>query len=413
MKFEVGLENYREIGCNVGMLIRGMAVPLLALTVWAGEWPGFRGPGRQGVAEGEKLGTRLVWKTPVPGQGWSSPVVWGRHVFVTTATEAGQSCRLLALDGDSGKVRWDVEITRQEAGKKEAKNSYATPTPVTDGKTVWAVCGNGTFAAFDFRGRRRWINRDYPYYSQHGLGTSPLLERGLLIMARDGSSKGAEPRVGWQIPWEESYVVALDAATGRERWKTRRGLSRIGHVTPNILGDVVVSGAGDVVQGYDLTTGKLLWTGRSQGEGVVPSIVLGEGLIFTASGFEKPTIRAFKPGGEVAWEQTRGVPMTSSLLYAAPFVYSFTTSGIAWCFRAASGEPVWQGRLGGDFSASAVLVDGRIVAVNEQGELMRLKAGGEFVLEEKVDLGERVQASPAVSAGRLIVRTAGHLLCYR
>lgn len=390
-----------------------LAAAAAACLTAAADWPCFRGPSRQGIAEGAAVPSKLEWTTPIPGEGWSSPIIWGKQVFLTSATEGGTSCRLISLGLEDGRILWDVEVTRQKPGRKEKKNSYATPTPVTDGKSVYAVCANGTFAAFGMNGSRKWINENYPHYSQHGLGTSPVLEAGLLIMARDGSSEGPELKLGWQIPWDQSYVVALDAKTGEEAWKAKRGLSRIAHVTPNVMGRTLVSGAGDVVQGFDLKSGKLLWSGRSQGEGLVPSVVLGGGLIYTVSGFEKPAIRAFKPGGEVAWEQTRGVPMISSLLYADGLLYSFTTAGIAWCFRSATGEPVWQGRLGGEFSSSPVLLDRRILIANEQGEFFRLKAGEKFVLEEKIDLGDRVQASPAVSRGRLLLRTAGKLLCYR
>lgn len=389
-----------------------LAAACLSLLCMA-DWPGFRGPSRQGVAQGSQIPETLAWSADVAGEGWSSPIISGKRIFLTTATEEGRSCRLAAFDLDSGKQLWDVEVTRQTPRRKEKKNSYATPTPATDGKAVYVVCGGGTFAAFGMDGKRKWINESYPHYSQHGLGTSPVLASGLLIMARDGSSEGPELKLGWQIPWDQSFVVALDPKNGKEVWKTHRGKSRIAHVTPNVMGSTLVSGAGDVVQGMDLKTGKLLWTGRSQGEGVVPSVVLGEGLIFTVSGFEKPTIRAFKPGGEIAWEQTRGVPMISSLLYADGLVYSFTTAGIAWCFRASTGEPVWQGRLGGEFSSSPILLAGRILIANEQGELFRLKAGEQFEVEKKTELRDRVQASPAVSGGRLVLRTASKLLCYR
>ena len=392
---------------------RAIVTAALALAAGAAEWPGFRGPSRQGVAEGASVPEKVEWSLEIGGLGWSSPIVHGRRVYLSTATEGGASCRLMAIDLDKGKTLWDVEVVRQKIGRKEKKNSYASPTPVTDGKSVYVVCGDGTFAAYGIDGKQKWVNADYPHYSQHGLGTSPVLEAGLLIMARDGSSEGEDPKLGWQKPWDQSYVVALDAKTGKEKWKAKRGLSRIAHVTPNVMGSTLVSGAGNVVQGFELKTGKLLWTGTSIGEGVVPSVVLGGGLIYTVSGFEKPTIRAFKPGGEVAWEQTRGVPMISSLLYADGLVYSFTTAGIAWCFRASTGEPVWQGRLGGEFSSSPVLLAGRILIANEQGEFFRLKAGEKFEVEGKVDLGDAVQASPAVSGGRLVVRTAGKLICYR
>lgn len=392
---------------------------LVALPVNAENWPAFRGPSRQGISAEKGIPVELsptknlAWVTSIPGEGWSSPIVWNGRVFVTTATDGGASCRLMSLDRDTGKVHWDREITRQATKRKEAKNSYASPTPVTDGKSVFAVCADGTVAAYDLNGAPLWVNRNYPHYSQHGLGSSPLLVSGMLIMARDGSAESGDLKVGWQKPWENSYLVALDANTGKQRWRGKRGLSRIAHVTPNMMEGEIISGAGDVVQAFEVHTGALKWTGRSQGEGVVPSIVIGDGLIYTCSGFEKPTIRAFRPGGAIAWEQTRGVPMISSLLHRAPYLYSVTTAGIAHCYRATDGEVVWQARLGGEHSASPVFVDGHIYFSGEDGIISVVRAGGEFNLVAKNDLGETIQASPAVSQGRLFIRTAARLYCFR
>ena len=410
--------------------MRKRALCLMAIAVTAAtaeNWPGWRGPSRQGISNEAGIpvefgpGKNLAWKTPIAGEGWSSPIVWNDRVFVTTATEEGSSCRLLALNRDTGKVLWDVELAKQQTGRKEAKNSYASPTPATDGKRVYAVCGDGTFAAVDFAsGKTVWVNRDYPHYSQHGLGASPVLEAGLVMMPRDGSSESGDLKLGWQKPWERSFVVALDAATGKERWKTGRGMSRIAHVSPNVTGSTLVSGAGDVVQGFDVKTGKLLWTGRSQGEGVVPSVVLGDGMAFTCSGFEKPTIRAYRLGGagdvtgtHLVWEQTRGVPMIPSLLYASPLLYSVTTNGVAYAYRGSTGEVVWQARLSGNYSASPVLAGGKLYFASEEGEVVVVKAGPEFQVMARNELGEKMQASPAVSQGRLFVRTAGHLWCFR
>lgn len=402
------------------MHIIRIALPLATALLLPGEdWPGFRGPSRQGVSREKGIpiefgpDKNLAWKTAIPGEGWSSPVVWKDRVYLTTATEGGASCRLMALDARTGRLLWDRELARQEIKRKEKKNSYASPTPVTDGRAVYCVCGDGTFAAVDGRGQVLWTNRDYPHYSQHGLGSSPVLEGGLLIMARDGSAESGDLKVGWQKPWDRSYIVALDRKTGKERWKTGRGLSRIAHVTPNVMGEVLVSGAGDVVQGFNLRTGKLLWTGKSQGEGVVPSIVLGDGLIYTVSGFEKPTIRAFRPDGQIAWEQTKGVPMIPSLLHVTPYLYSITINGIAHCYEAGTGEIVWQNRVGGNFSASPVWVDGHLLLASEEGEIIVIRAGGRFEEIARSSLGEMIQASPAISGGRLFIRTAGTLWCFQ
>lgn len=382
-------------------------------------WPGFRGGLRQGVSPEKGIAVefgpsqKLAWKSAVPGEGWSSPVIWGDTVFLTTATEEGASCRALAFDLGTGKQKWDVEITRQPTRRKEKKNSYASPTPATDGRAVYCVCGDGTFAALDLRGKLLWKNTDYPHYSQHGLGASPVLSGGLLIHPRDGSAESGDLKLGWQRPWDQSYVVALDVRTGKQRWKTGRGQSRIAHVTPALDGQTLVSGAGDVVQGFDAASGRLLWTGASQGEGVVPSIVLGEELIFSVSGFEKPTIRTFRNGGAVAWEQTRGVPMIPSLLYKDGLLYAITTNGIAQAMRAASGEILWQHRIGGNFSASPLWADGRIYFASEEGVVTVMKAGETPVVEARNELGEFLQATPAIAGGRLVVRTAGNLWCFR
>ena len=300
-------------------------------------WPGFRGPTGQGYSKEIRLpvswsATRdVLWKAPIPGESWSSPVVWGGRVFVTTARDDGRACHVLALDRRTGEVLWDTLVFTQALKRKEGRNSYATPTPVTDGARVYASFGDGSFAAVDVvNGKVVWTNRDYPFYGQHGLGTSLVLHRDLVIMARDGSSEGEDKGLGWQTPWDQSFVLALDARTGRQRWKGSRGHSRIAHVTPIVarIGtrEVLISPAGDVVQAFDLATGARLWSVPSTGEGVVPSPVMAGGLVVTVSGFGAPTVRAVRPGATpaVAWEQTKGVPMQAS-----PVVPR------AWCSRSA------------------------------------------------------------------------------
>jgi len=394
---------------------------LLLATLNAEDWPWWRGPSLQGISQERNIpttwdtNTNIAWVADVPGDAWSSPIVHGNHVFLTTATEKGTECRVLAFDRGAGKLLWNTLVFTQVTKRKENKNSYATPTPATDGRAVYAAFGDGSFVAVDYSGKVLWQNREYPYYSQHGLGSSIVLHSALVIHARDWSSEGEDKRLGWQKPWDQSFLVALDAKTGKQVWKASRGMSRIGHVTPNIIQGkppVLVSGAGDVVQGFDLQTGKLLWTGRSQGEGVVPSIVIGGGLVYSCSGFEQPTIRAFRPGGagdvtqsHLAWEQTKGVPMISSLLYVEPFLYSITTNGIAHCYRAATGELVWQERIGGNYSASPVWANSKIYFASEEGDITVIDAGPVFRQVAKNALGEMIQASPAISRGQIFIRT--------
>ncbi len=401
---------------------------LLAGVVYAQNWPQFRGPNGQGHSAETNLPLKwsatenIAWKTELPGESWSSPIVWGNRVFVTTATDAGVSCRVIALDRKTGAIRWNKEVFKQTIRRKEGRNSYATPTPVTDGKLVYACFGEGSFAALDFNGRIVWTNRDYPFYGQHGLGTALLLHDGLLMMARDGSSDGVDKKLGWQIPWDQSYLVALDAKTGQERWKARRGLSRISHGTPTIwkVPDgraQIVSEAGDVLQGFDPKTGARLWSNEVIGEGKVPSVVLGDGLAFTSGGWGgKESIKAFRLGGagelkesNLVWEQRKGMPKIPSMIYVKPYLFAITDAGIATCMKADTGELLWQQRVGGTFSASPVTAEGRIYFVSDNGETTVIKAGPVFEVVAKNPLDQMVQASPAISRGQIFIRTAQHL----
>lgn len=401
---------------------------LLAPLLHAEPWPGFRGPTRQGISTETGLPlvwdatNHVVWKTAIPGEGWSSPIAWGEHVFLTTATAEGTSCRVLALDRSTGALRWNTEVFTQKPVHRSTRNSDATPTPCTDGKRIYAVFGDGSFAATDFAGRVVWTNRDFPFYGEHGLGTSPILCGDLLIMARDGSNESEPKSLGWQQPWDRGYILALEASTGHLRWKTGRGLSRIAHVVPNLWtapdGRVhVISGAGDVVQGFDALTGERLWTSKNLGEGVVPSIVIAGDLAFTASGWGgRESIKAFRLGGRgdlgesnLIWEQRKGLPRIPSYLFVAPHLFTITEGGVAMCLDAATGKIVWQERIGGNFSASPVAAEGRLYFLADDGLTTVIEAGPQFRVLARNPLGEPTQASMAVSGGRLFIRTAGHL----
>jgi outer membrane protein assembly factor BamB len=398
-------------------------------TVAAENWPQFRGPTAQGNSAETGLPLRwsatenVGWMTPLPGESSSSPIVWADHVFVTTATDNGESCRVLAIDRLSGRILWNQEVFKQVPRRKEGRNTYATPTPATDGERVYACFYDGGFAALDFLGGIVWTNRSYPFYSQHGLGSSPILHRDLLIMARDGSGEGEKKELGWQKPWDQAFILALDTQTGRERWKARRGLSRISHGVPVVCDHAgklqLVSEAGDVVQGFDLETGERLWSSEVVGEGKVPSTVVGEGLVFTAGGWGgRESIKAFRLGAvgdskanDPVWEQRRGMPKVPSMLYLKPHLFATTDGGIATCLRAATGEILWQERLGGNFSASPVSAEGRIYFVSDEGETIVIAAGPEFKVLARNPLGEKVQASPAISQGQIFIRTEKHLFC--
>ena len=400
-----------------------------ALLLHAGNWPQFRGPTAQGVSTEENppltwsATENVAWKAELPGESWSSPVIWLDRVFITTATDSGESCHVLSLDRKTGRILWDKEVFKQVQRRKQARNTFATPTPATDGERVYAAFNDGSFVALNFDGSPAWENREYKFYGEHGLGSSPILRDGLLLMARDGSSEGEDKKLGWQQAWEQARVIALDAKTGRERWQGRRGLSRISHGTPCIWENngraQVVTEAGDVVQGFDLKTGERIWSSQVIGEGKVPSVVLGDGLVFTSGGWGgKETIKAFKLGGSgdlqetnLVWEQKKGMPKVPSMIYVKPYLFAITDGGVASCMKAESGEIVWQERIGGNFAASPVAANGRIYLVGDDGVTTVIAAGPEFKVLAKNPVGEKVQASPALSHDQIFIRTEKNLFC--
>ncbi|HEX2970927.1 MAG TPA: PQQ-binding-like beta-propeller repeat protein [Tepidisphaeraceae bacterium] len=223
-------------------------------------------------------------------------------------------------------------------------------------------------------------------------------------MPYDGSSEGSDKSVGWKKPWDKAVILAVDKKTGQVKWQGKRGLSRIAHVTPSVMqvnGKAqLISAAGDVVQGHDLESGELIWTIYGQGEGVVPSVVLGDGLVYYCTGFEKSMIRAVRPDGKgdvskthVVWEQTANVPTMSSCVLGKGYLFAIKENGMAMCLNAKTGQIVWQRRIGGNHSASPIYADGKIWFLSEEGDATIIEAGPEYKPVAKNSLGEKCQAS--------------------
>jgi outer membrane protein assembly factor BamB len=403
----------------------------------AENWPQFRGPTGQGLSSEKNLPLQwdkthnVAWKTALPGKGWSSPCIWEDHIFLTATSEDGVHCHALAVDATAGKILWDVELFDQKPTRKEGRNSYATPTPATDGKLVYVVFGEGGIAALDFAGKVQWTNLENSYYSQHGMGTSPVLYKDTLFVSWDWSTPtGPDMRVGWQKPWDKSFILALDKATGKEKFKAKRGMSRIGHTTPIIV-DVegkpqMISAAGDVVQGFDPEDGKLIWSGKTGGEACVPSPVTGDGMVFALSGFPTPiareplraALRAFKLGGHgdvsktnLVWEETKSVSMIPSPVFVDHLLYSVKEDGVLLCLEASSGNVVYRERLEGTYSASPVYADGKIYFLNDDGDTTVVQPGRAFKQLAYNELHEAAQSSIAISQGRLFIRTQDNLYC--
>ena len=384
--------------------------------VTAQEWPQFRGPDGQGhsVERGlpvEWSETRNIrWKTLVPGRGWSSPAVADGRVWLTTATALnGQtSLRLLSFDAESGKPAVDVEIFRQRRSELlNAKNSFASPTPIVEGNRVYVHFGAEGTAAVSTAGDIVWKVR-HQYDSQHGNGGSPVLHGDLLILNCDG--------------FDQAFVVALDKNTGKTRWRTWRPQPwSQAYSTPLVIRvagrDQVVSVGAFHTLAYDPESGKEIWrVSYPDGFSNVPRPVYGNDLVYITTGFQQPSILAVRPDGKgdvtrthVAWTLSRGAPLTPSPLLAGDDLYIVTDAGIASCVDARTGTIRWQQRLGASVSASPILADGRIYFLDEDGQTTVVKPGPTFERLAANKLDGTTLASMAVAGRSFFIRTGTHL----
>jgi outer membrane protein assembly factor BamB len=401
---------------RVGRLPLWLLIVCHSTIAFAQDWPQFRGPDGQGHSAERALpidwseSKNVTWKAAVPGRGWSSPVVAGGRVWLTTATVAGRdtSLRLVGYDIATGQQARDVEVFRlRNLDLLNAKNSHASPTPVIEGDRIYVHFGAEGTAALSTTGEILWKAR-HRYESQHGNGGSPLLYGDLLILNCDG--------------FDSSFVVALDKHTGRTRWKRFRHQPwSQAYSTPLAIRvgdrDQIVSVGAFKTFAYEPESGKEIWrVSYPDGFSNVPRPVFGHGLVFITTGFQQPAIVAVRPDGKgdvtrthVAWTLSRGAPHTPSPLLVGNELYVVNDGGIASCIDARTGAVHWQQRLGGSVSASPVLADGRIYVLDEEGRTTVIKPGTVFERLATNAVEGPTLASMAVASGSFFIRSAGHL----
>ncbi len=393
---------------------RVLLAQIIGLKAWGEDWPQFRGPSGQGVSaeKGVPLewsGTKNVrWKTKIPGAGWSSPSIAGNTIWLTTATESNASLRLVSVDQGSGKITADREVFRvKEVGPGiHKKNSFASPTAIVSGDRIYVHFGFYGTACLNTKGEILW-KQTLKYEPQHGPGGSPTLFEDLLIFSCDG--------------FDAQFVVALDAGTGKVRWKTARGKGNQAYTTPLVI-DVggtqqVVSPGAHHAYSYDARTGKELWyIEYGSGFSNVPRAVYAHGLVYICSGFFQPVLFAVRPDGRgnvtkshVAWSYPRAVPLTPSPLVVGGEIYMISDTGVATCLDAVTGKVNWQQRVGGNHSASPIAADGRIYFLSEEGECTVLAPGKEYRELGRNRIDERTLASLAVSGKAIYLRGDQHL----
>jgi outer membrane protein assembly factor BamB len=408
-------------GCLTPSLVgrRGLLTLALVFAVGAGvrasDWPAFRGPTGQGHSDERDLpvewseSRHVTWKVPVPGRGWSSPVVANGRIWLTTATRGPEaSLRLIAFDASTGETVLDREVfSLRQARLLNSKNSFASPTPIVDGDRVYVHFGFAGTAALTLSGDVVWTAR-FGCQTQHGDGGSPVLHGDLLIFSCDG--------------FDTAFIVALDTRTGMARWqKSRSPPWSQAYTTPIIIGvggrDQVISVGAYRTVAYDPESGREIWrVGYADGFSNVPAPVFGQGLVFIATGFQQPSVIAVRADGtgdvtptHVAWTRSRGAPLTPSPLVVGEELYLVSDTGVASCVEARTGRQLWQARLGGNYSASPVYADGRIYFQSEEGVTTVIAAGSEFRTLAVNRLDGQILASLAVSDGAIVIRTGTHL----
>lgn len=383
-------------------------------------WPRWRGPSGQGyVTPGRYTNTwsptrNVKWRVPVPGEGNSSPIVWGNHIFVTTAQDDGAKLSLMAFSRADGKLLWETPVPQEGVERVHQKNGHASATPVTDGRMIWASFGRHGLVAFDMAGKIVWHRKFGPINNYHGPAGSPVLYKDRIFLYQD--HKGSAE--------QQAFVAAFDAKTGKTLWETPR-TETVGWGTPVVINtgsrDELIVNSQRRVAAYDPATGRELWTVRGMTFEVIPTPVVGEGLVFASSGRAGPTL-AIRPGGSgdvtdthLAWSSPKGSPFVPSGLLHDGLLYLLNDmQSILTVYEAKSGTLMYQGRLGvaqrEGFSASPVVVNDELFFTNDDGETFVVRAGREFDLLHTNSLGERTLASPALVDGIWYWRTTGHLV---
>lgn len=394
-------------------------------------WNQFLGPYGNNISDSRNLPVQwseeenVVWKTAIHGKAWSSPVILGKHIWLSTATEDGRKLGFVCVDKETGRIVRDQKLFDVEKPQYcHPFNSYASPTPVIEPGRIYITYGDSGTACVDTETFKvLWERRDLHCIHYRGPGSSPLLFRDMLIMHFDGS--------------DQQYVVALDQKTGATRWKTprsvdfedldddgriqREGDMRKAFSTPRISTlsgqPLIVSLGSKCLYAYEPAGGKEIWRleNRASHSGS-PTPFVGDEFIYYCTGLGNETLCAIKPGGKgvldnshIAWKVKKNVTGRPSPILFDNRIYMVTDAGIASCIDAKTGEEVWKERIAGNYSATPLYADGRIYFCNEDGMTTVIEAGPKFKKLAENELDDGFMASPAVAEHALILRTKTHL----
>jgi outer membrane protein assembly factor BamB len=398
----------RLLGCLV--------VLASASAVHADNWPGWRGPGNRGISAEKNLPlswsrTKNVrWKVKLPGAGVSQPIVWDDRIFLTASDgRLNDQLHVYCHARGDGRLLWHSRLFGSAPTDLYPAGGMAVPTPATDGKLVHVLFGTGELAALDFDGKPVWIRSladEYgPFRNRWGMGTSPILVADTLYVQVDH--------------WSQSYLLAVDANTGANRWKTDRP-SSVNWASPLAVTNKdrleIVTFGTNFVRGYDAVKGTELWRVDGMHFQCIPSPVVMGDLVFACSGENTMAIKMDGSRGDltkshVLWKNKKANAFLPSPLLYKGYLYLPGDRNFVTCFDARTGAQAWKERLGNEFHASPVGGADRVYFATKEGSVKVVRAGAAFELLADNPMGETIIASPAISNGQIFLRGQTHLFC--
>jgi outer membrane protein assembly factor BamB len=403
-------------------IISFLMISFVTSLVWSSDnWPEFRGPSKDGHSNATDLPLtwseteNINWKVPIHDRGWSTPVIWGDQIWMTTALENGEQMFAICVSNKTGKILHDVKIfENKKPPRVSSMNSYASPSPLIEAGRLYVHFGTYGTACLDTKtGQVLWQRRDLNCDHEEGPGSSPVLFGDLVILTLDGG--------------DVQYLAALNKKTGKTVWKTDRSTKwpkendyRLAFGTPLIVEkdgkpQLVTTGSKAAIA-YDPYTGEELWQVRYAGWSNSSRTITENDMVFINTGFEKHQLWAVQLDGRgdvtdshIVWKYDKNVPKIPSPLVIDGLIYMISNNGVVSCLEAGTGKLLWQERIGGSYVSSPVYASGRIYFSNNNGKTTVIKAGRAFEVLAVNELEDGLMASPAVVGNSLIMRTKTHL----
>ena len=400
----------------------------------AQDWTRFRGPNGSGISTATNFPLKWTpddynWQIDLPIIGSSSPVLWGKRLYLMGDHSDGRQRSVLCINTDSGRILWRRDYPVKRHGFLHWDNDFTSATPCVDEHgviLVWSSPEQLQVTALSLDGEKMWQRELGPYKGLHGSSNSPILAGGMVVLANDQMDP---KRFDWYLPKGtnmdpgKSFLIGLDRKTGKTRWKVDRRSELAGYATPCIRRsggrtEVVFSSTAHGITAVDLKSGRISWEidGIWDNRTVSSPQLFGD-LVFGSfgkglSGQRLVAVRPEKPGsrkGELVYDIRKSVPLVPSFVVKDGLLYLWTDSGIVTCVDAATGKEHWRERVGGEFYSSPIWIEGRLYCISKYGQIVVLAASKKFEVLARMELDEKTFATPAVANGVMYLRTQSRL----